>query len=468
MNVLPTPKIALFEEASRVIAAHYRYSDGIEYPEVIRTFVDYADRTFSVIFTRGEGGIVITTDETLVDGGYRIEQHDGEAELIVKDGTSLAYALASLLLLLEKTDDGLTLPEIAEFSDHPEGTWRGLMIDLARKWHPIKYLYDAVDLCWLYKINRLQLHFTDDQSYTLPCKAFPNLPTENRCYTYAELEALRTYANERRVMLVPEVDMPGHCTQFMQKYPNVFGSHGIICAEDKAFDGLEKILREVIEIFPDSPYIHLGGDEAAIGQWEACDGCRAYMAEHDLENVHATYAHFLKRVTDMVLDLGRTPVIWEGFSKEYNDLISKKVIVVAWESYYQLAPDLLASGFTIFNCSWKPLYIVTPNTHWTPEEILDWNIYTWRHWWPNSIASKQDIVVPDTAPVLGGQICAWGDAMAGMPSNEDACRTEFALVRERIPALAEKTWNVRYTPETAVFEQAYAHTNTVLERLLRK
>jgi hexosaminidase len=169
----------------------------------------------------------------------------------------------------------------------------------------------------------------------------------------------------------------------------------------------------------------------------------------------------------MVLSMGRTPVIWEGFSKEYNHLISKDVIVIAWESYYQLAPDLLEGGFTIFNCSWKPLYIVTPNTHWTPAEILNWNIYTWQHWWPNSIASKQEIVVPDTAPVLGGQICAWGDALGGFPSSEEACKTEFALIRERIPALAEKTWNVHSDITADELAAKYAHTDTVLTRILR-
>ena len=467
MNVLPRPKIAFAEEPSAELALRYRYTDGIEYPEVIRTFTDYADRVFGVVFTRGEGGIAITTDESLADGGYTLAFDGGEADIRVKDGTALSYALASLLLLMEKSENGVTLPKIGEWQDHPEGTWRGLMIDLARRWHPVKYLFDAVDLCWLYKINRLQLHFTDDQSYTLPCKAFPNLPSENRHYTYAELEALRDYAAQCHITLVPEVDMPGHCTQFIQKYPEVFGSHGIICAEDKAFDGLEAILREVAELFPDSPFIHLGGDEAAIARWNDCEGCRAYMAEHGLENVHATYAHFLQRVTDMVLAMGRTPVIWEGFSKEYNHLISKDVIVIAWESYYQLAPDLLEGGFTIFNCSWKPLYIVTPNTHWTPAEILNWNIYTWQHWWPNSIASKQEIVVPDTAPVLGGQICAWGDALGGFPSSEEACKTEFALIRERIPALAEKTWNVHSDITADELAAKYAHTDTVLTRILR-
>ena len=217
MNILPRPKIAFAEEPVSELALRYRYTDDIEYPEVIRTFTDYADRVFGVVFTRGEGGIAITTNEHLSCGGYCIHHNGGEVEIAVKDGTALSYAFATLLLLMEKSENGVKLPKIDEVQDAPEGTWRGLMIDLARRWHPVKYLFDAVDLCWLYKIDRLQLHFTDDQSYTLPCKTFPNLPSDNRHYTYAELEALRDYAAGRHVTLVPEVDMPGHCTQFMQK-----------------------------------------------------------------------------------------------------------------------------------------------------------------------------------------------------------------------------------------------------------
>lgn len=57
--------------------------------------------------------------------------------------------------------------------------------------------------------------------------------------------------------------------------------------------------------------------------------------------------------------------------------------------------------------------------------------------------------------------------MQKMPSNEEACRTEFGLIRQRIPALAEKTWNIGSIPSIEDFEQAYDHTDAVLTRLLR-
>ncbi len=467
LSLLPVPHTVSMTEDTISIAPVYTFADAPFARPQIRAFADACDRVFSILIKHGEGGFILAHDTSMLQNGYRITVTDTGVKIAAADETGLSNAFATLLQLSEKDETGFRLPK-GEISDTPDSTWRGLMIDLARKWHPVRYLYDAVDLCWLYKINRLQLHFTDDQSFTFPSDAYPKLCTENRCYTKAELKALQEYAAERGVTLVPEIDMPGHCSQFNAAYPEIFGTHGILCAEEKTFAALHTLLCEVAALFPASPYLHLGGDEAAIAKWESCEGCKTYMTGHGLDNVHALYAHYLKRVTDMVLAMGRTPVIWEGFSKEYNDQISKNVLVIAWESYYQLAPDLLASGFSLINCAWKPLYIVTPNTHWTPVEILDWNIYTWRHWWEKSIASRQDIVVPEDSPIYGGQICAWGDGLVDHPSCEDAVCTEFALIRARIPALAEKTWNVHSTLTADAWSAAYQHTDTVLNRLLRK
>lgn len=471
-NLLPAPKTLSATGESFVLPLTYHVTgfDSGDVRGAVRAFVDYCDRAWNVLFVSApaeEAAIVCTCETGTPDGRYRIDAADGHVSVSAGDTTALSYAFATLLLSFEAADGGLLCPAM-HIEDAPSAPWRGLMVDLARKWHPVKYLYDAVDLCWLYKLSRLQLHFTDDQSFTLPSDAFPLLPSENRTYSKEELRALAAYARERGVTLVPEVDLPGHCTRFNQTYPDIFGSHGIMCAEEKTFSALETILDETLALFPDAPYIHLGGDEAAIARWDDCPGCRAYREAHGLENVHALYAHYLQRMTDYVLSKGVTPVIWEGFSKEYNHLISKDVIVVAWESYYQLAPDLLDGGFTLINCSWKPLYIVTPNTHWTPAEILDWNIHTWRHWWPKSIASTQDIVVPENAPVLGGQICAWGDGLVSLPSNENACQAESTLIRERIPALAEKTWNTDSSMTGEDLAKRFAHTDAVAGKLLRK
>ncbi len=471
-RILPFPKTVQYGEGTYALAPTYICEgfDGAE-TAAITAASDYFDRVFFRFLSRADkredAGIVCICDPALAKNAYVIDAAEGGVTITAKNAEALNYAFAALVLSVEEDETGLRVPAM-HVEDAPDGTWRGLMIDLARKWHPLQYLYDAIDLCYLYKINRLQLHFTDDQSFTFPTDAYPKLRTENRCYTKEALIALDTYAKERGVMLVPELDLPGHCSCFNAAYPEIFGSHGIMCAEEKTFAALGTLIDEILAVFPDARFLHLGGDEAAIDRWDDCEGCRAYREAHGLPDVHALYAHYLQRMTDYVLAKGVTPVIWEGFSKEYNHLISKDVIVVAWESYYQLAPELLEGGFTLINCSWKPLYICTPHTHWTPGEILKWDIYRWQHWWEKSVASKQDIVVPDTAPVLGGQICAWGDQLVGMSSNEEACRAELALIRERIAALAEKTWNTHSAVTAEALAEVYAHTDAVLDRILRR
>lgn len=473
VKIIPTPKEYSVSNDWVLIPLTYRCNKD---EDVILSFLDYADRIHGVIFSKtqaDEAGIDITIDDTMAKEAYQIEIKDeGKVHISAQNGQALSYAFASLLLMMEKTEEGLSAP-VMTISDFPEEkvSWRGLMIDLGRKWHPLKYILDAIDVCFLYKINRIQLHFSEFHSITLPSRAYPKLSTHGRTYSYAEIAYLREYAARRGIMIVPELDMPGHCRQFQQAYPEIFGTSGVMCIEEKTFRALETLIDELLELFPEAPYIHLGGDEAEIAKWEQCEGCVAYMKEHGLENVHAAYAHYLKRITDYVLARGRIPVLWEGFSKEYNDQISKDVLVMEWESLYQLAPPLLESGFTLINCSWIPLYVQTYRKfdfQWCEDDILDWDIYTWKHWSESSPASKEPIIVPSDSAVIGGQLCAWGDGLTRQPSNEMCCRDEFDRIEKRLPALAERTWNPTAEVDKTDFHERYAHTDAVLQKILRR
>ena len=409
-------------------------------------------------------GIFIDYDASL-DSGECIIEADRACRIAAYDESGLFRAASILAQIAERTCDKLIRIPKCVISDKPDSPFRGFLLDCARRWHPVDYLYRYVDLCSLISINRFIIHFTDDESYTLPSDVFPRLPSEGRHYTKEELRALDSYAASRGVMIVPEIDMPGHSAQFALKYPDIFGRCGIMDANDDVFDALARLYEEAASFFPSSEFIHVGGDEAVLGRWLDSEKTAEYMKKNSIPDIVALYGHFVGRVCDEVLKLGKTPIVWEGFGKSANDIVSKDVLVISWENHYQTAVELSDAGFRLLNASWRPLYCVSPWQKWSPEEILtDWNKYSWNHWWEQSKAYEHGVALPRDAAVDGGIYCAWGDYLKNYESSRLACQLEFASVKPRLCAVAEKLWNDA-DADVEKFNASYGAITSLLERV---
>ena len=418
-------------------------------------FVSQAEKVYGAKLSldETEGAIRLCRDAALDASEYRVMVTEDGAVLSYSAAEGLNYAFATLLQLLCAENGELRLP-VCELRDRPDSTYRALMVDVARKKHTIDELLAYVDLCWLYKIRLFHIHFADTNAYTLPSKLLPELPGAGKhCYTRPEIDALTAYARSRNIEIVPEIEMPGHCSRMIHTYPELFADtpedpeklkergaypHNIICAgKPGVMDTLKALCAEVIDMFPNSRYLHIGGDEAAIGEWENCSACRAYMKREGIRDVKGLYTDFMRRAIDAVLELGKIPIVWEGFPKEGAEKISRECIVIAWESYYHLAPDLLEEGFRIVNCSWEPLYTIPagrdflPAGRWYPKDIFDWDVYTWKNWNDMSPAHANPIRVAPTEQVLGGGLCVWENNFEG----------EISGVIENLAALSERTWN---------------------------
>ncbi len=85
-------------------------------------------------------------------------------------------------------------------------------------------LRQVIDLCRWYKIRFLQLHLTDDQSFTFPSTAYPKLATPGCHYTIEQLRELEQYAVERGVLMAPEFEMPSHAGTMARKMPELFAT----------------------------------------------------------------------------------------------------------------------------------------------------------------------------------------------------------------------------------------------------
>jgi hexosaminidase len=212
----------------------------------------------------------------------------------------IARGLTTLLQLAAATPSADTneifLPG-GRILDAPRYAWRGLSLDVARRFFTPDEVRRVIDLLALYKLNVLHLHLTDDQGWRLPlARATGGDEPDAAFYTADDLRALVAYAADRFVIVVPEVDMPGHMSALMRMHPELSGGrNGHVAWLDPevpaTFALVEDVLTGVAGIFP-SPYLHIGGDEP----WGMPRGL---------------YESYVRWVRDLVRSLGKRPLAWQ-------------------------------------------------------------------------------------------------------------------------------------------------------------
>ena len=465
INLLPTPKFYEYKSEEYHRIPMILYTDVTEWADIAEAFTESFEKIYEQeLPIASPAGILLCYDPAVAENAYELDSTD---RLVIRASAreGVCYGIATALQLMQVKGSELLVQSVC-IKDYPDKDFRAFMIDVGFRWHPFDKMLKYVDLCFFYKINHLHLHIADNEVYTLPSKVFPKLPTPRKHYTFEQIAELNRYAKARGIKLVPEFECPGHAKAMNTAYPEVFMNHaegesgefynelgdkidpvGLVCAgSEKAFNGVKALLSEIAELFPDAPYIHIGGDEAPHQMWEQCRECRAYMKAHGIKDSNELYSEFTGRVARHVLSLGKTPMVWEGFPKESAHYVPKETVVIAWESHYQLCTDLLENGFRIINASWQPTYLVDSlSKRWGPEELLNWNVYNWQHWWPNSVAYLNPINIQPTDMLLGATMCSWG-------LNYEQ---HISRLLENFPAFGQRTWQVERTFDYATYKAIF-------------
>ena len=223
--------------------------------------------------------------------------------------------------------------------DKPRYPWRGMMVDPARHFIPIKDLKKFVDLMAYYKFNKLQLHLTDDQGWRLPVPGYPKLKSisskraesfgngtpHEGMYTRQELKDLVAYCAARGIEVIPEIDMPGHNQALAAAYPEFFcfpdhntkvsttGGVGLylVCPhKPEIWKFYAAVFDELRDIFP-STMVHLGGDEAPLEKtWEKCPLSVKYRQQKGMKDVHEELKEFEAKMASMLAARGKKPIFW--------------------------------------------------------------------------------------------------------------------------------------------------------------
>ena len=288
----------------------------------------------------------------------RISQH--EIELNATTETGILRGLETLLQL-EKNGKAPAL----QLSDAPRFSWRGVLLDPARRFLPFSTLLRQLDIMAAVKLNVLHLHLTDDQGWRFESKRFPKLHRlggKQGYYTQQQLRQLVQYAAERGIRVVPEIDLPGHTTALGAAYPELmsqpgpaqpeihWGVHPAVLdpTKEAVYDFLAELIAEVTTVFPD-PYLHIGGDEVMSEHWLGSPHIVRFMQQHQLADAAALHAYFNLRLHNILQQAGRTMMGWDEITQ---GSLPKSVLVQSWrgvESLHQAAAEgydtVLSTGY---------------------------------------------------------------------------------------------------------------------------
>jgi hexosaminidase len=304
---------------------------GLEYERVNRI----AKRDFKGAFIF----INIFPESMEFDEGYAIWTDPNGVSITAKTPAGAYYALQSIRQMVEAGEwqTGLVV-------DYPRFEYRGVLIDISRHFRSVDFLKRQIDMMARLKMNRLHLHLTDAAGWRLEIESYPRLTsyaawrtphdwkgwwygdrkfveegTEGASGGYltkAEARELVAYAADRYITIIPEIEMPGHSDEVLAAYPELKCTHaperqGDLCiGKEATFEMMQKILDEVIEIFP-SEYIHIGGDEAGKGDWKLCEDCQRRMHEEGLESVDELQSYMIHRMEEYLNARGRQIIGWD-------------------------------------------------------------------------------------------------------------------------------------------------------------
>ena len=274
-------------------------------------------------------------DAALPPEGYRLEITTSGVTVASADDAGAFYARKTLKQLAagerRSRGDRPTMVPCCVIKDAPAFRWRGFMLDEGRHFFGKETVKGLLDQMADHKLNVFHWHLTEDQGWRLDIPRFPELvkygavrpespvhgcrgtkddyrgngqPYGPYFYTPDDIREILAYAKERFIMVVPEIEVPGHTRALLAAHPEFACKEGlprvpcmfngvqdeVLCAgNDYAIRFMEQVYDEVCALFPGA-YIHIGGDE--------CPKCQARIKSLGLKDEDELQAWVTRHFTD--------------------------------------------------------------------------------------------------------------------------------------------------------------------------
>lgn len=344
----------------------------------------------------GSGNIYLSlkTIDSIGDEGYQLRISEQLVTLFANKAEGLFRGIQTLRqLFLPDIEKGVVAEgpwgiPTATITDFPRFSWRGAMLDVSRHFFGVDDVKRYIDLLSYYKINRFHLHLSDDQGWRITIDSWPNLTTiggskqvgggAGGYFSKAQYSEIVAYAQKRYIMVIPEIDMPGHTNAALASYAELncdgkarnlytgtdVGFSSLCLDKENTYQFIDDVVKELAALTP-GPYIHIGGDEALTLQ--------------DPE-----YIAFINKVQTIVEKHGKKMIGWEEVAKadfhsssvaqHWNSSLAKtaaqkggKVIMSPASRAYI---DMKYSGATTLGHNWAGYIEVNTGYSWDPATWL--------------------------------------------------------------------------------------------------
>lgn len=315
--------------------------------------------------------IVLAVDSTLA-GGHDAFVIDVEPSTVTVKGRTSDGMFVGLTTLAKAVGAGsaakVALPASTLKGD-PAFAYRGAHFDVCRHFYNKDEVKTFIDMMALHGLNRFHWHLSDDQGWRIEIKKYPLLteigshrdsttilrnsgkwdhtPVDG-FFTQDDAREIVRYAADRHIKVIPEIDLPGHTRSVLAGYPHMGCTGGpytvwtewgvtedVLCpGKPESMQFITDVLNEIMDIFPESDIIHIGGDECPKTAWKQCPDCQAlikklgikprgkFSAEDLLQGYVTSHA------AKVCADRGRRVIGWDEILEAD---IPQDAIVMSWQ-----------------------------------------------------------------------------------------------------------------------------------------
>ncbi|WP_175631936.1 NPCBM/NEW2 domain-containing protein [Virgibacillus siamensis] len=377
-----------------------------------------------------------SSDTGIGDEGYLFEVED-YVTIRANTDTGVFFGTRTALQILVQDSEKSHIPK-GTARDWPKYQERGFMLDVARKFFPMRFLKQYVKVMSWYKMNDFQIHLSDNEifkdnsrehwdeysAFRLQNDTYPKLTATDGSYTKQEFQELMDLAQKHGMTITPEIDTPSHALALTKirpdlVHPDLPVDHLDITREETV-DFVKSVWGEYLDFF-EGEYVHIGADEFYTGNPETMEIYREYMN---------TLNKFMK-------NNGKKTRAWGSLSQFPGETpVDKDIVLNIWNNGWHNPVDAVNAGFDVINTNDALLYMV-PYAGYYNDYLNTKLLY--EEWEPNIFSlSNPDLNLSEDNPhLLGGMFAVWNDKIGYGYTRFDV----HERVRDALPTLAQKMWS---------------------------